>query len=64
MLKSKDPRKGDVVELSNDWQQVGGLLGNVMNRLQVVPADQQSVPCRKMSDRQPERASHLSRRAA
>ena len=39
MQKSKAQNQSNVVELTNDWQQVGGVLGNVMSRLQVVPAE-------------------------
>ena len=37
MLKSKPLQSAEVVELRNDWQQVGGVLGNVMANLKVVP---------------------------
>ena len=43
MLKQETSQKGNVVELSNDWQQVGGLLDNVLSRLQVVPAGSGAV---------------------
>ena len=35
MLKNETPGKGGVVELRDDWQQVGSLLGPVLSRLKV-----------------------------
>ena len=71
MLNSKVQKNADVVELTNDWQQVGGLLGNVMANLKVVPVAAshetgpvQSVTGNKYQNRQPERAHCPVRKAA
>jgi|GEM_PF-6629940 len=38
MFKQKNKPAGKVIELNSEWQQVGGLLGNVIGNLQVKKA--------------------------
>jgi len=64
MKKSKAQCQSNVVELNNDWQQVGGVLGNVMSRLQVVPATQSSTQAANMQSTASAPARFVSRKAA
>ncbi len=64
MKNSKTPRHSNVVEMSNDWQQVGGALGQMMSRLQVVPADQTSKRPSLEDKRRLQQARYATRKAA
>ena len=66
MLKNETPGKGDVVELRDDWQQVGSLLGPVLSRLKVVnePSTRQAGDTRPVMEERSMARQTSARRAA